>query len=249
MPTATISRCGGTSGLTLNQVVVGLAPDFWYKQGESSGTTAHDSTGNGWDATVPATFAAPLWGQTAGPPGTTSAQYRIASNDALENTSFPSMSGDLTLFTYAYLPLQGGGELDTSLMGQGTGGGRFANVPGVSLVALAFNQGQTFAGFIGNNAGIPHTVVANATYTAATWYAVALRRSSGVWNIFQGGVKQTSTYTEGVYSPAAADVWLGHVPEGGVGGSRNDPLLSYSMGWGARALSDSDIALLSSALP
>jgi hypothetical protein len=249
MPTTTISRCGGGTPLTLDQVIVGLQPDFWYKQGESSGSTAHDATGNGWDATVQAGFTAPTWGQPAGPPGTTAAQYPVDTKAVVENTAFPSLSGDFTLFTYVYMPTMAPPVAGATLMGQGAVGGQTAGQVGTSLVAEPRSSGQVFAVFVGNSGGAIHAFAADSMYSLATWYAVAYRRSSGVWNIYVNGVKQTGSYTEGVYSPApGGDIWLGDLPSAGTIGE-NPPILSYSMGWGSRALTDAQILTLSTTLP
>lgn len=237
---------GLTGGPGLNDTILNLAPDIFWKLNEGTGNIAHDSSGNGWDAAVQTGFVAPTWGQTAGPPGATSAKFQFATQAAVSNGSFPTLTGNFSAVIWVNRPVWGGGGVvpGKDLIGQGNFGGQGTGHTGWSLAIEPSNAGiHGFNIAIGNTGGAPASVESNAAIVDGTWYVVGLTRASGVWRMYVNGLLQASTYTEGTYSPATSQaIWLGIPPNGTA--AANDCLMSYAMVWGSRALSGGEMLSL-----
>ncbi len=224
-----------SGGPGLDDTTLVLAPDLWWKLDEASGTTAHDSSGNSNDGTVPAGYGTPTWGQAAGPPGTLTAQFDKTTKTRLYRSSFPAMSGDFTAAVWVNHSSNIGG------LSMGQGQSSQSGAAGWEFGIEAFNvgAGNRMSLFIGHSTG-PHVIEGNNALTVdgSTWYLLGVTHSGSLWTIYVNGLAQTATFS-GSYT-AASGIWVGHNDNvSPVFG--NDGLESYAMAWGSRALSGAEM--------
>ncbi len=181
------------SGSLLDRIL-GHSPDAFWKLNESSGTVAHDSSGNGHDLSVDGK-AAPTWGQTAGPPGETSAAFLPTSDQGVDLPSYPSLSaGDFTAVGWAYYNDTTPADIYT-MIGQGTPHVAFQSGWELSVGGSSTGYPRKLVAAFGHGAAGAFTIVGNNTLTAATWYMFALVQSSGSQFISVNGLQQTATGT------------------------------------------------------
>jgi hypothetical protein len=209
-------------GDTLDDKIVAAADAFW-KLDETSGTVAHDSSGNGHDLTAAGGYLPPTWGQPAGPPGTTSAHWGTTSTRVSSSVSEPlsPFTDDFTAGVWVNVLAAGGG---VELLGQ-SAGGLHSTSGGWALLALADPPGPDYKFGAGSNTDI---IYANNPIVFGTWYFVAVVRDAGAWKLYIDGLLQTDTMTT---DPAVVDgnnTWLGNDAWPGHGTWLHDSLLSYA---------------------
>lgn len=230
---------GLSGGPGLDDTIVTLAPDAWWKFNENSGNTAADSSGNGHDATVAlantlagsGTFVAPTWAQAAGPPGTQTALFQHSPASCVAEGSLGTISGDFTAAVWFKRPA-------TSDFLYIMGAGPSAPVTNHSGWALQIQQTTGNLNLIiGNTTSGPNSFTSNAATTASTWQFAAITRISGVWRMYVDGLLQASSYTEGSYTPHSG-IFFGSLP---IGTPTQDIALSYGMVWGSRGLSGAEV--------
>jgi hypothetical protein len=191
MPTTSITRCGGGSGGGgASTEILSLGPDAFWKLNEQSGTTAHDSSGNGYDLTPPFGFVAPGWGGPILPPGETSAIWTSSpSVTRLTTAALPAYAGDFTV----------GGWFERTTDQQSYACFAVGNglTNGYGLIIEAGNQspGPNAAIFQINGIGSQVQIISDQPLINNVAYALCVRRQSGVCNLFVGGTKQTSAPT------------------------------------------------------
>ncbi len=239
LPAAAIN----SGGPGLDDTTLRLAPDAWWKLDEASGTTAHDSSGNGNDLTVPSPgWATPTWAQTAGPPGTQTAEFQTVvpgpppPATRLYRSSFPALSGDFTAAVWANFS----DNLGNVFMGQGQSSqsgapGWEMGIEGVSVGGVAEHMYTT----IGHSTG-PHGIVGNnaLTVNGTAWYLLGITRISGLWTMYVNGLAQAATLSPSY--TAASGIWLGH-NDNSANVFGTNGLLSYGMVWGSRGLSGAEM--------
>jgi hypothetical protein len=233
VPTATISRCGGgsTGGADLENTILAAGANALWKLDESSGTVAHDSSGNGFDLA-----AAPnpsTWGNAAGPPATTSAgflsdfqkRFALGTYQALGTAGAP-----FSVFGWAnYVDLDNTHTF--TLINQGAsagiafGAGWMLSINGLSLanphkLQLDTNDG-TFAG--------AERINSDSALAQNTWVFLAATWDGTTWRLYVDGLLQAATDSR-AWSPTVG-ISLGSM-SGTVPGTAfaMDGLMSW---WGA----------------
>ena len=94
---------GGTSQLTYDQLVSTLVPTAWWKLADASGTTAADSSGNGWTGTATSV----TFGETPGPVvGTAADTAALFGSSAVITTSY-APSGQSAFTVAAWVNMEG----------------------------------------------------------------------------------------------------------------------------------------------
>jgi hypothetical protein len=171
----------------LDQIILAGAPAAFWKLNESAGTTAFDSSGNGYHLSPDTTYHPPDWGQLPGPPGDPSAGFGLHSGRPRA--------------------VSGGGP------GPPTSAGFTAEiwVRSSETVEHQFALGQwapfTGAWFIGLGEAFsptpirPHLsfigggfLLADNVYTADTWvHIAAVRDTGGTWRLYVNGLLQSGT--------------------------------------------------------
>lgn len=196
---------------SLSELITGSTglSGFW-KLNETTGTTASDSSGNGYHMSPPATvgnpYTEPTWAATTTPYNENAALFGITLGMA--NTPIPSETGNLTLGIWARRTTDSGAGL---LIGQGDPAA--ANIAGVAIAWLNSGAGSLPAIYIGDSTGGPHTVAGDAALTNSTWYFIAATRSTHVWTLYVNAEPQTGTYDDGGTNyEAASGAWIGNVP-------------------------------------
>jgi hypothetical protein len=192
-----ITPCGGTpaTGASLLTTMVAAGAIAVWKLNEASGTVATDATGDGWD--LSAAPNPPTWGQSAGPPGTTSAQFLSDYTKRLYLAGFPALGLAGAPFTVGgWLNYTDADQADVySLVGQGVnvfgtfGLGWGLSVQGGHLINPRKLELYTNDG---TNAG-PERFASNSALTAATWYFVAIAWTGAAWKMYVNGVLQAGT--------------------------------------------------------
>jgi len=227
---------GIAGGPGLDDTIVTLAPDAWWKFNENSGNTAADSSANGHDATVAAansvisgggSLVAPTWAQAALAPGTQAALFGASPDAAVAETTIGTITGDFTAGVWLKISTISG---QTNLMGAGPFGGA-SNHAGWSMHTASGDGRVTL--WIGNTTSGPNQVLSDNPLTTGVPHLVMFTRTSGVWRMYIDGLLQSGTYTEGSYTPAA-NIWF-------VGGQAGDGVMSYGMVWGSRGLSGAEV--------
>jgi hypothetical protein len=214
-----ITPCGGTPATgadLLNTFIAAGAIAVW-KLDETSGTVAADATGDGWD--LNAAPNPPTWGQAAGPPGTTSAQFLSDYTQRLYLAGFPALGLAAAPFTVggwlyytdadpadAYT-LVGQGDAPVGGFGLGWGlavqGGLLGNAHKLQL----YTNDGTHAG--------PDRFASDSALTQATWYFVAIAWTGTAWKMYVDGVLQTGTDSRawttqtGIYLGSALGTFAG----------------------------------------
>jgi hypothetical protein len=215
---------GFPTGDTLDEKLAVLAA-AWWKLDETTGTVAHDSSGNNHhltsDAVVGTSYTPPTWGQPAGPPGTTTALWVDATTRVSTPTASPMVDFTDDFTAGVWVNFQAAPIVAEELIGQGqpihSGGHGWALIvyPGVSPHWM-------FSVFVNG------TVLSAANpLTVGTWYFVAAVRDTGVWKLYVDALLQPGTLTGSPGSGYGDNTWLGS--DGYVGHSTylRDCLLSY----------------------
>lgn len=193
---------GVTPGVpTLSETILALTSlDAFWKLNETTGTVAADSSGNGYDlasyGASPATLP-PAWGQAAGPPGETSAEF--AANRGLTRTHHTGYTTNFTML--GWFQRAPHGHFD-ALAGQGFEGN--TNSWGIVIS----NGGGTTDKLIAQ-VGTTAAIASDSTLSNSTWYMAALTRGASTWHLYVNGVQQTATSSA---SPGSVPttLWLGN---------------------------------------
>jgi len=191
----------------LADTIVGLlgGTDGFWPLNETSGTTAHDLSGNGYHMEPRAFYSPPVWANAATPYGENAPVFGGTVDET--NTAVPALTGDLTVFCWA----QKSTDIFCSLIGQGNPAP--SGNPGVELVWA--NSSSLFEVLVGGGTG-PHAITSNTGYTpGAGWHMVAATRASHVWTLYVDGAAQTGSYNDGGtnYTPDSG-AWIGLNPTG-----------------------------------
>lgn len=231
------TQLSSNTGNLLDQII-GKSPNGFWKLNESSGTVAHDSSGNGYDMATAGGKAAPTWGQPAGPPGELCAGWLPSSNQGVELTTYPYLStGDFTAVGWAYY-----NDTDTAdiyaMIGQGNGAVSFGQGWGLGIGGSSTGYPKKLVAWFGHGTSGPFTIVGNNALTAATWYMFALVQSSGSQYIYVNGLQQTATGTF-TYTNHLG-IWLGNDFDVSSAAERMSGRMSY---WATfnRALSGTEL--------
>jgi hypothetical protein len=96
------SRAAAPSGGTLDDVIFENNPDAWWKEDESSGVVAFDSTANRFDQPLGTGESAPTWGQAAGPPGTQTAEFDTTVPQGFFLTTYPALTDNFSATGWIY---------------------------------------------------------------------------------------------------------------------------------------------------
>lgn len=244
----TITPCQGSTPAagTIPEVILATPGIFaFWKLDELAGTTAADSSGNGWTLSTAAPSGVPFdnpdWGDTALGPGATTAHFNdgntfVTNADAqrLSTTTMPAPTGDFTVFLWLAKD-----DADSyALMGSGVPGGN-----GWYMGINPDNAAPVEHGYFGMAGAAIYT---NDKFEVDTGYMFAATRTSGTFRIYVNAVLQTDTTAHAF--TGTTGIWLGHTGQVGTG----QGLLgreSYAAYWGFRALSAVEIAAIFDAPP
>jgi hypothetical protein len=235
-PLRRIGTGGNVAPTVLNDIIKLTGPDIWLKLDETSGTTAHDSSGNGHDFTVPVGHVAPSWNNTHAPTGVNAPLFsNSGSGSALSLVTYPGLTGNWTVLGW----FQFGASLSRNFCGQGD-----PQPPGgTGWEMTVFHQlsGEFPQAFF-NNATGPYTFLADNAVVTNTWFFMGIVMSGGTVSMYINGAVQSTTLTPGY--TATSGIWLGFSP----GGFSFNGLASYLMVYG-RALDAGTIGSIYSAAP
>jgi hypothetical protein len=216
-----------SGGPGLDDTILSLGVDAFWKLDESTGTIAHDSSGNAHH--LDSGTDTPVWGSAAGPPGTLTPQFssgdKFGASGVLAHYS-PDLSGDFTAAGWILTdgPVSTGSD---ALMSQGatSSAGWSLGVEGASLGA---HSRLLLA--VGDSGGA-HQLEGDNPLTNSTWYHCGVTHAGSLWTLYVDGLGQTATFS-GAYTAIASELILGTF---GVGGR-----LSYVTLFG-RALSGAEM--------
>ena len=218
------------TGDTLDDTILAAADAFW-KLDETTGDTAHDSTGNGHTLKAGGGYLPPTWGRPAGPPGATSAGWvdnttRLASAPPLD--ALADYSDDFTCGVWVNmhtLPLS-----IYEIIGQGQSR-HSADGWGI----FAFASPAKFALYVNDD-----TLYANNEYNLDTWYMVAVVRDAGSWRLYIDGLLQTATIGDDPGGGYGGNTWLGNDAYASHTSYLQDTDLSYAF-IAARVMSGAEL--------
>lgn len=188
---------GFPEGDTLDEKLAAIA-EAWWKLDETTGIVAHDSSGNGHDLTVPTSYTAPLWGQPAGPPGTTTAKW--VDTTVREANTMPAFNDDFTAGLWINMLVLPVGAYE--VIGQGA-----SNHSSTGWAVTVWPDGidRKFAVYVNG-----HVLLANSAAAANTWYFVAAVRDTGTWKLYINGLLQAATISDSPGISTALNTWLGN---------------------------------------
>jgi hypothetical protein len=180
---------GLLGGPGLDDTILGLEPDAWYKLDDVAGD-AIDLSGGAHDLSA---TGAPTRGVAAGPPGTLTTEFPISDGfggPSVADGYTPATADDFSCAGYVYRT----DDLVSYLFGQGDPVS--FNTAGWALGIEAFNQGtgNRLILYVGG-AGGPFAIEGNNALAIDTWYHVAVTRIAGVWRIYVNGLLQAATYS------------------------------------------------------
>jgi len=184
------SSCCDTSTQGYEAVALATSPRAFWKLNETSGTTAHDATGNGYDLTVsgvgslgPGHWA---WAQPVGPPGdvtvTTQGGGPSASNGSLPARNRNWAAG-------GWIRIDNTSALVPPLMLQGD---PFGNHAGGGWVLTYGAIALTWSFYWSDGANI-HSIDANGQTAGGVWALVGAQDDNGTFSLWINGVKQSTT--------------------------------------------------------
>ena len=205
---------GGAFVFSYDTLILSLGVDAFYKLDEVSGSTAHDSSGNGHN--ISATTTTPTWASAISPLGTPAPLFGAAQSfggPAATLRYLPNLAGDFTICGWIQAVTEA--VADTMYVGiQGdvpTVGGRGW---GLNLNYAGTPVQRTEHGYVGDGAGGAHDIAGNSQYSKSVWYHLALRHSGTTWTLWVNGVQQTATYS-GVYASTISELVVGSNNSGG----------------------------------
>jgi len=193
-------------GDSVLDIILSKSPLGLWKLDETAGTTAADSSGNGNNMVVPTgaglSYTAPVWGEPAGPPGTTAAKFTLGSGVADGARLAVAMpAGMVDDFSAGVWVRINNTSLGPELLGQGT---PFHASGGGWTLWYDIVTGK-FSLTIGA-ASYP-LLAANNTSPINAWYLVGLTRLAGTWTLYVDGLAQTATSTGTPTAETAT--WIG----------------------------------------
>ena len=199
---ATLTTTGGTA---LFQALQAAKVKALYKLDELSGTTAADSSGNGYDATTYGTRQAPTWGQPSGPPGTSTAYFsQGVPLHGLRNAAFPALTADWTILGWFMQ--------DGDVFGYAAGQGG-AIEAGSSGFAVGFNSSLEVHPkrawcYVADGVGGAVNIASDNVLPPLNWYMVAATRTGTTERLYVNAALQLATMSP-VYA-STTGTWLGN---------------------------------------
>jgi hypothetical protein len=187
------------AGGDITDKILASNPDAFWKLDETSGTVAQDSSGNGHDLSS-AGYIPPTWGQAAGPPGTTSAQWNV-NNTRLAGPAAPMVgyTDNFTcgLWVNVHDPVQLGELIGQDMAMHGsTGWALMVSNIDTTTATFAFAVNSTLFD-------------ADAPFVLDRWYLLALVRDSGTWKLYIDGLLQAATSTTSPGPVDGTNTWIG----------------------------------------
>jgi hypothetical protein len=185
------------------------AAAFW-KLNESSGTTAADSSGNGYDLAA-AAAGPPRWAQPPGPPGEQSADF--TGGRALARAAFPALGvGVEDTAARGWATFIDNDPADSyTLVGQGNAGGAFGSGWQVAVVGGSGANPHRLVLYVGDGAHAGNEVIySNGALAQNVWFAWAVVHEGGTWRMYVNGAAQAATSTR--TNSGAAGIYVGGDP-------------------------------------
>lgn len=182
-------------GADLLNTILAAGADAVWKLDETSGTTAHDSSGNGFDLGV--NDNAPNWGQVAGPPGTTTAAFSNTPARGLNRAAFAALGSGGTAFSvFGWANFTDTSPADAyTLVAQGTdptiafSTGWSIAINGSHLADPLKLQATSNDGTFANS----DTFTSDSALTPATWYFLAVTYTGTTFHLYVNGVLQAGS--------------------------------------------------------
>ena len=227
------------AGVTLNDVIIAASPDAWWKLDETSGTVAHDSSGNGHDLSVPVGSGTPTWNQAPAPTGVNAPLFtKTAPRTGLNLPGYTALTGAFTVLGWFY-------RTDTSfaiwtseddpIASGGTGWA--LNVDDDPVAGTG--KGLVYAN---DGVGGPSVIASDNLLPHGAWHFQGLVYSGGTFTQYVDGAAQAQTMAP-AWTPAST------IQIGDTNGSRGfNGYASYVTVFG-RALSASAIGAIYTAAP
>jgi hypothetical protein len=193
----------------LDDTILGLGVDAFWKLDESTGTIAHDSSGNAHH--LDSGTDTPVWGAAAGPPGTLTPQFssgdKFGASGVLAHYS-PNLSGDFTAAGWILTdgPVSTGQD---ALISQGGSSAGWS----LSIEGSLLGAGSRALLAVGDAGGV-HDIEGDNPLLNSVWYHIAVTRVGSLWTMYVNGVAQTATFS-GAYTPIALEIILGTFGNGG----------------------------------
>ena len=228
MPTGTISRCGGTATSLYEFEVLNLHPDALWPLYETSGTVAHDITGNGHHLGV-APAVAPTWAQIIAPTGTQAPFFaNLQRIGSAAPTYVPNTANPFAVGAWFYTFGTRDGTEDHVI----TKGDPITNLSGFYLgfTSATSAPAKRVDGVFGGGGGLV-AITGDSTLSFQVWYHLGLDYNGTRMALRVNGVQQASTSTA-AYSNDGSAILIG--PAQGTGTS-----MAYAF-YFPRSLSDSE---------
>jgi hypothetical protein len=205
-------------GDTIDAIIEGLDPAGFWKLNESTGTVAHDSSGNGLDLSSAVSGGqAPSWGAAAGPPGQPAANFQTGTGGIggtagreARNWAAP-LTGAFTVGIFVsrnstnYTPVVGQGD-----PGRSGGTGWI-----IEITSPSTGPGNR-ANFVMSGVGV---IQSDNPILASTWVMLAGVYTGSALKFYVNGLLQTGTATgTATAAPAPYTLWIGQDgnPPGGA---------------------------------
>ena len=210
----------GTGQFTYDQLILALNVNAFYKLDETTGSVAHDSSGNGHH--LSATSTTPTWAQTLAPSGTVApifGAHQSFGNTGATNTYSPNLTGDFSVCVWVNNTDNTTGQYNFPVWQ-----GDAQNFQGHGW-ALASTHTNVFPSpyhliLIGNGVNDAFRNSDNP-FSFNAWYHQAIVHSGSTWTQYINGVAQASTYG-GVYSSSVSNLVIGE-------GDNPNYYLSYAL--------------------
>lgn len=175
---------------------------------ETSGTTAHDETGNGHDLTETVFAGGSItWADATSPPGTVAPLW-AGTNSGFFSVPAVALTPLADNFAVAawvnYTSAVGGiyqivGEGESPVRAGVVRGWSLLVQPGTPLVQVWFGDGAA-----------AHSISANTNPLAGTWFHVGWQSDGGTKTLYVNGVKQTATSSVALSAAPANQWWIGY---------------------------------------
>jgi Concanavalin A-like lectin/glucanases superfamily len=207
--------CCGSSASGYSATVLATGPDAAWPLDETSGTTAHDQTGNGHDLGETVFAGGSIaWGASAGPPGGT-ATYWSGTNTgffAHPASALAMHTDNFAAAAWVSIPasvitgqqIVGEGE---SLRAGATGGWCIYFDAAFNTLRCEWAEAST----------AQHFITADAVIARPGWHLVGFQVAAGTKSMWVNGAKQTTTSAATLDAAPANEFWLGYDYPFGLG--------------------------------
>jgi hypothetical protein len=178
----------GATSVPYSTLITRTAPQAIWPFDETSGSTAHDVSGDGWDLSVSNVGSGWTWADTTSPDGAP-APHIVGGGPQALNASFPSLTNNFAVA--AWVNVHDQFLTQPAIVRQGD---PYANAAGGGWTMHMDSPTGKFYALWSDGTSF-HSVTADNASTTDAWHFVGFQYANGVGTLYVDGVKQSGSDT------------------------------------------------------